>query len=181
MRLRIITVLVFVALSGSCTERGAQFRPDSWLSAAEEQSIVQQTQFYGWRPLYAASWTRGSLKARVCLADSGISGLSSCDYAFVFGPDGHLLEANILDSTCTCGPKTVIEIMPLRIEYQTKDGRSKSVTGTYRRGEGIAEIRKSMAASEERIKIVREWMASGDTNKEHLSQMIDRARTNRKQ
>jgi hypothetical protein len=178
MPLRVTIFLILVALSVSCTKRGVQLRSDTLLSVAEEQNVLQQTGLLGWRPECSALWVQSGVTSRVCIADSGFSGLRASYSAFVFRLDGQLLEANVLPAR-SGAPKAVMGIMPLRVRFEANDGRSWIEDGSYLRGEGISEVRRHSEESEERWKIFKKWQASGDTNKEHLFEMIHEAKLGR--
>lgn len=171
MPLRITTFLILVTLNVSCTKRGVQLRSDTLLSVAEEQNVVQQTGWRGWRPEYSAHWVQSGVTSRVCIADSGFSGLRASYSAFVFRLDGQLLEANVLPAP-PGSPKAVMGIMPLRVRFEAIDGQSWVEVGEYLGGEGISKFRSHGEKAEELLKIFNKWQASGDTNKEHLFQMI---------
>lgn len=144
-------LLVTIALSASCTRSPIPFGADTSLSPAEELELSQQVHWPGWRPHYTALWVQDGGTARVCLADSGFSGIRAAYQAFVFDQDGRLLEVNTFPSFPHTYPKAVVGIAPLRVQFEGPDGSLRILNGSYLRGEGVSEIREHLDQSRDYV------------------------------
>ena len=147
MTIRTLLLIVFAFALGtiSCSKRGVEFQQGGVLSAAEQENAAKRIDpyFASWRPHYSAQWNDKDIQRRVYLGRNDISSIAEHYQVLVFDGLGHLLEANYVEiSNMNLGPKALISISPLCVEFVFPGGKRHRAGIAYSEEEGMRLLKQ---------------------------------------
>lgn len=174
MRAFHLTCLLGLLSMASCAKRGEPVVQGGELSNAEKQGIARiHPGLVEWKPDFNATWNRDGLVRRIYFHRYEITSIGWPYQVFVFGGDGSVVEANVLDGPNDCSPRRVLSVSPLRVEFAGAFG-SRTVEGfRYSAEEGRRTLQGEAEFEAEVRGVIEKWKASGDTNVANLHDMLN--------